>query len=538
MKLFNIKAKHIVVGALGLFLSFSAMSCVKDLEREPITDPSSTNLYTDFNNYPSLLAKLYGGLALGGQEGGDGNSDIGGIDGGFSSYMRQMFYHQVLPTDEAKIAWQDGTLPQMNTQTWTASNEFVAALYYRIYGEIAFTNEFIRNTTDEKLAANGITGSNLEEAKAMRAEARFLRAQSYYHALDLYGNVPFVDENYMSGGAQKPARIERAALFDWVESELLAVQEELKDPRTNLYGRVDKAAAWAVLARLYLNAEVYNGTKRYDDVITYTEKIINAGYSLKKDLLGGVDYGYQNLFMADNHLNNPEVIFAINYDGNKTRTFGGTTFLVHAAIGGSMPASDFGVNGGWGGLRVTKQFVGLFPEDGSDKRGRFYTDGQSLDISEISDFKQGYAFIKYKNINFSDGSAGSDTGGDFVDADLPLYRLGDVYLMYAEATVRGGNGNMATALGYVNQLRKRAGATPAVSLSLDFLLAERARELSWEMTRRTDLIRFGKFTGSSMLWQWKGGSKEGASVAEYRNLYPIPTNDVIANSNLIQNPGY
>lgn len=536
MKIFNIKAKNLLKGALVAMLAVTLVSCVKDLEREPITDPSSNNLFNDFSNYPSLLAKLYGGLAVGGQEGGDGNSDIGGIDGGFSSYMRQLYYHQVLPTDEAKIAWQDGTLPQMNMMTWTASNEFVAALYYRIYGEIAFTNEFIRNTTDEKLAQNGITGANLDEAKIMRAEARFLRAQSYYHALDLYGNVPFVDENYISGGPEKPQRIERAALFDWVEAELLAVENELKDPRTNEYGRVDKAAAWAVLSRLYLNAEVYSGTNRYNDVITYTNKIISAGYALKKDLQGGVDYGYQNLFMADNDRNNPEFIFAIPYDGNKTRTFGGTTFLVHAAVGGSMPASDFGVNGGWGGLRVTKQFVELFQDN--DRRGRFYTDGQSLDINEISDFTQGYAFIKYKNINYSDGSAGSDVAGDFVDADLPLYRLADVYLMYAEATLRGGNGNLGQALSYVNQLRTRAGVTPVTVLDLDFILNERARELSWEMTRRTDLIRYGKFTGSSKLWQWKGGAKDGASVAEYRNLYPIPTNDVIANSNLIQNQGY
>lgn len=538
MKLFNIKAKTLFLGALGMMLSFSAVSCVKDLERVPITEPSSTNLYNDFSNYPSLLAKLYGGLAVGGQEGGDGNSDIGGIDGGFSSYMRQMYTLQVISTDEAVIAWQDGTLPQINTMTWTASNEFIAALYYRIYGEIAFTNEFIRNTTDERLAANGITGADLEEAKYMRAEARFLRAQSYYHALDMFGNVPFVDENYQSGGAEKPARIERAALFDYVESELLAVEQELKAPKTNAYGRADQAAAWTVLARLYLNAEVYNGTNRYNDVITYTNKVINAGYSLKKDMRDGVDYGYQNLFMADNDQNNPEVIFSINYDGIKTKTFGGTTFLVHAAIGGSMPASDFGVNGGWGGLRVTKSFVNLFPSDGSDRRGRFYTSGQTLDIDEISDFKKGYAFIKYKNIRFSDGQPGSDAAGDFVDADIPLYRLGDVYLMYAEATIRGGNGNMAQAISYVNQLRQRAGATPVVSLDLNFLLAERARELSWEMTRRTDLIRFGRYTGSNYLWQWKGGAKDGQAVGEYRNLFPIPTNDVIANSNLIQNVGY
>ena len=536
MKLFNINTRTVLAGALGAILSFSAGSCTQDLEREPITEASSTNLYKDFSNYPNLLAKLYGGLAVGGQEGGDGNSDIGGIDGGFSGYMRQLYTLQVITTDEAKIAWQDGTLPQMNTMTWTPSNEFIAALYYRIYGEIAFTNEFIRNTTEEKLAANGITGTDLDEARYMRAEARFLRAQSYYHALDLFGNVPFVDENYQSGGSVKPSRIERAALFDYVESELLAVEQELKAPRTNQYGRADQAAAWTLLARLYLNAKVYTGTERNNEVITYTTKIINAGYQLKNDIRDDENFGYQNLFMADNDVNNPEVIFSINYDGIKTRTFGGTTFLVHAAVGGSMSASEFGINSGWGGLRVTKSFVNLFSED--DKRGRFYTEGQSLDINDLSNFKDGYAFIKYKNIRFSDGKAGSDSKGDFVDADIPLYRLGDVYLMYAEATVRGGNGNMATALQYVNRLRDRAGVTPVVNLTLDFLLVERARELSWEMTRRTDLIRYGRYTGSSYLWQWKGGAKEGASVPEYRNLFPIPANDIIANSNLIQNPGY
>lgn len=527
MKFINSNTKKILTAALGLTLAFSAVSCVKDLEQEPITDTTAVVLYKDFNNYNNLLAKLYGGLAVGGQEGGDGNSDISGIDGGFSSYMRQLYTMQVITTDEAKIAWQDGTLPQMNTMTWSPSNEFIAAIYYRIYGEIALCNEFIKNTTDEKLAANGITGANLEEAKAMRAEARFLRAQSYYHALDLFGNVPMVDEN--TSALDVPKRIARADLFKYVESELKSVEEVLKAPRTNLYGRADKAAAWTLLARLYLNAKVYTGTERNNDVITYTSKVINAGYALRGD--------WATLFLADNNVNNPEVILSVNYDGLRTQTWGGSTFLTHAAVGGSMPASNFGINGGWGGLRVTKSFVGLFPADGSDKRGRFWTDGQTLDINDLSNFKQGYGFIKYKNLT-STGAAGSDKSGNFVDTDIPLYRLADVYLMYAEATVRGGNGSMAQALQYVNALRNRAGATPVVSMDLDFILGERGREMSWEMTRRTDLIRFSKYTGSSYLWQWKGGSKEGASVPEYRNLFPIPANDIIANPNLIQNPGY
>lgn len=524
MKLFNIKTKTILTAALALFLT---TSCVEDLEREPITDVTSASVFKDFGNYPNALAKVYGGLAVGGQTSADGKPDISGIDGGFSSYMRQLYTLQVITTDEAVIAWADGSLPTMHKMTWDASNEFVAALYYRIYGEIAFANEFIRNTTDAKLTENGITGADATEARYMRAEARFLRAQSYYHALDLFGNVPFVSENDLPGTVI-PARMERAKMFEYVESELKAVEAELKAPRTNQYGRVDKAAAWTLLARLYLNAKVYTGTERNNDVITYANKVIGAGYQLKGD--------YESLFMADNHLNNPEVIFSINYDGIRTQTFGGTTFLVHAAVGGKMPADYFGVDSGWGGIRVTKQFYGKFSAD--DKRGRFWKEevGQSLEINDPSIFEQGYGFTKYRNIRFADKKAGSNP--TFVDADIPLYRLADVYLMYAEATLRGGNGNLATAVGYVNQLRNRAGVTPVTNIDLDFILDERARELSWEYTRRTDLIRYGRFTSGNYVWAWKGGSKDGRAVEEFRNLFPIPANDIIANRNLVQNPGY
>ena len=198
-----------------------------------------------------------------------------------------------------------------------------------------------------------------------------------------------------------------------------------------------------------------------------------------------------------------------------------------------MVAADFGVNGGWGGLRTTKAFVQKF--ESSDKRGRFYTDGQTLEINDLGNFNDGYAFIKYKNLK-SDGTPGIHD--NWVETDLPVYRLADVYLMYAEAVLRGGGGNMATALGYVNALRTRASASAVSVLNLDFILDERSRELSWEMTRRTDLIRFGKFTSSDYLWPWKGNVKDGIAVGEYRNLFPIPTNDLVVNPNLVQNPGY
>ena len=180
----------------------------------------------------------------------------------------------------------------------------------------------------------------------MNAEARFLRALSYYHALDLFGNVPFVTEAD-NVGAFLPKQISKANLFTYVETELKAIETQLKDARTNEYGRADKAAAWALLSRLYLNAEVYTGTAKYTDCITYCNKVTAiAGYSLISN--------YRNLFLADNNVTSSnEFIFAVNFDGNKGRTWGGTTFLVHAPIVGSMQAGDHGVDFGWGGIRTT-----------------------------------------------------------------------------------------------------------------------------------------------------------------------------------------
>jgi hypothetical protein len=527
----NFKNIFLAASVIGLL---SVTSCVNDLEREPITDITSINVYKDFGNYPNILAKLYGGLAMGGQVSGDGanypDTDINGINGGFSQYTRLMYTMNVVSTDEAVIAWNDGNLHTIHKMTWDSSNEFISALYYRIFTEIAFCNEFLRNVTDEKLAENNITGDNLAQAKFMRTEARFLRAQSYYHALDMFGNVPFVKEDYLPGSTNPPQRIERAALFNFVEQELLACSNDLKDPKANVYGRADKAAAWSLLARLYLNASVYTGTQRNNDCITYCNKVIGAGYSLKPK--------YGDLFLADNNVNNPEAIFSVNFDGVNTQTNGGSTYLVHAAIGGSMQAVNYGVNGGWGGLRTTKAFVGKFPTSGADKRGNFFTTDQNLEINDLGSFNDGYAFVKFKNIK-SNGVAGADK--TWVEADIPLYRLADIYLMYAEATLRGGSGNIATAVGYINQLRERAYENTSgnvTSINLDFILDERSRELSWEMTRRTDLIRFGRYTTADYLWPWKGNVKDGKAVESFRNLFPIPAKDLVANPNLIQNPGY
>ncbi len=517
-------------------LVFILASCTKDLNTVPL-DPKSITSATVFDNpaaYKEALAKIYAGLALSGQQGPAGNSDISGIDEGFGEYLRGLWYLEELPTDEAVISWNDQTVKDFHNQSWGSSDVFISAFYYRVFYQIGLCNEFLRQTTDAKLKERGVDDALKAKIVHYRAEARFMRALSYYHAIDEFGNVPFVTENDPVG-AFFPKQISRADLFKYIESELKAIEPNLIDARQNEYGRADKAADWTLLAKLYLNAKVFTGQERNTDCITYCKKVINAGYSLKPK--------YANLFLADNNLNNDEEIFSINFDGIHTQTWGGTTFIIHAAVGGKMTPSDYGIDGGWAGTRTTSALVNKFPDatGAKDSRAMFFTDGQKLEINDVGKFTDGYAVTKFKNIT-STGNPGSDL--TFPDTDFPLFRLADVYLMYAEAVVRGGTGgDMATAVSYINKLRERAygnnsGDITANDLTLDFILNERARELYWEAQRRTDLIRFGKFTSSSYLWPWKGGVKEGTATDSHYNLYPLPASDVTANPNLTQNTGY
>jgi starch-binding outer membrane protein, SusD/RagB family len=246
--------------------------------------------------------------------------------------------------------------------------------------------------------------------------------------------------------------------------------------------------------------------------------------------------------LADNNLNTNEFIFSINYDGLKTQGYGGTTFLTHASVGGKMSPTASGVAGGWSGIRATKNLVSLFPDQtgAMDKRAQFFTTEQTLEISTITEFTNGLAVTKYKNVK-RNGAIGSSQ--DFSDIDMPLFRLAEMYLIYAEAVLRGGTGGDAsTALQYINLLRTRAYGNTSGNISsgltLDFILDERARELYWEGHRRTDLIRNDKFVEGTYLWPWKGGVSSGTGVPAFRKLFPLPSRDVNVNLNLKQNPGY
>lgn len=722
--------KYLKISLAALFLAAITASCIKDLDVTPLDKNTTTsaNVYDSPGAYLQGLAKLYSSFAVSGQKGPSGDPDIAGIDEGFSNYLRQYWNVQELSTDEAVIAWNDATIKDFHWQTWSPNDVFIQAVYSRIYFTIAVSNEYIR-------ATNGNSDANIQR---YNAEARFVRALAYWHALDLFGNPPFITEDDLPG-AFFPRQTNQAELFAYIESELKAIEGQLGSPRFE-YGRADQAAAWTLLAKLYQNAPVYIGQDKNADVITYCNKVIDAGYQLAPK--------YRNNFMADNNTS-PEMIFSINFDGEFTRSYGGMVYLIHAAVGGSMDPAQFGIGGGWGGTRTTKALVqkfypnvtssGLYsspkprklkvaypviyvpgdyeeptwdpansnqlasvlsdgnyegyiyveagkqfkftagpswdvnygdndfdgtlepdganivaaetgyyklnvnlndmtytmvntnwgvigsataggwdldqnmtydaasktwnamldltvgeikfrandgwdinygddgpngileagganiaiPEAGTyeiamklgtpdytytvvrksfDKRAMFWTDGQSLEIVDIGQFTEGYAITKFSNLN-ADGSQAVRPHPDFVCTDYPMFRLADIYLMYAEAVLRGGGGNAGTALDYVNQIRTRAygdsfGNISSGQLTLDFILDERARELYWEGHRRTDLVRYNKFTTADYLWPWKGRTPEGSATGSFRNLYPIPSADLGANPNLKQNTGY
>lgn len=520
------KKIFITIAAAGAMLF---TSCTNSLNTLPIDENINVadKVYLDFANYEKVLAKVYAGLAVSGQ---DGGSDISGIDGGFGQFIRGYFTLQELPTEEAICNWNDQTIKDMHNMSWSSSDVFITAMYNRVFYTVSVANEFLRQTTEEKVNARGMS-AHAKEITQMRSEARWVRAYAYWVGIDLFGNIPFTDEIGQIGTSSDmaPKQKSRPEVFTWIEKELKDIESLLPEAgNTAYYGRATQGAAWALLARLYLNAEVYTGTARWADVITYCDKIIAAPYALVPE--------YANMFLADNgETSKSEFIFSVVIDGLHSQSFGATTYLICAATGGKMDKTYMGL-ADWAGLRATKEFADKFSN--GDKRNMLFTKGQTPEIPTNNDFTEGYGVQKFRNIT-SKGNRGSD--GTFSDVDMPLFRLADVYLMYAEAHKRGSVGDAGLALNYVNRVRTRAWGNAngnVASYDLNFILDERARELYWECIRRTDLVRFGLFTSDKYIWQWKGGIAEGKGVAQKYNVFPLAASDVAANPNLTQNSGY
>lgn len=516
--------------AVALTLSAGFASCTDDLDQKPQIGVTSGTVYSTVEGYESVLAKIYASYSLIGQEKAD-NDDLSSFSG--HDLLRNYFNLQECTTDEAALRWLSGdnlwSLPFMN---WDSNCPSVSDVYYRLYYSIALCNEFLRYCGDG--AIGGFDQAGQDKIRIYAAEARFMRALDYYLVLDLFRHGPFVDENTPTSGVM-PENIDADALVEFIESEISAIESTLLDKAP--YGRAGKGAAYALLARMYLNADVYTGTPRYTDCISACKKVMALGYSLEPD--------YLKLFNADNNLRENEIILAFADDAENATSWGAGTYLVCGSVGSdnAQNAADYGLASGWGNFRAHGQFYDLFAGADGDKRNTFFTDGQAQYIDNtLEDGTQGYHPCKFTNLTDA-GEAASNSAADGCDTDFPFFRLGEIYLTAAEAVIRGGQGmSRAEALDLVNQIRERAygdnsGNITDAQLNLNFFIDERGRELYLECVRRTDLVRFGLFTSARYLWNWKGGVADGRAVDDRYNIFPIPASEISANSNL-SNPLY
>jgi len=526
-----------------LLVAVTLQSCTKDLDviSEDTRTTSSDALLSAPGGYKQALAGVYGNLSLTGVNG-PGSSFLEGIDAGTSQFGRCMWYLQNLTTDEVLWSYEnDPGVRDLQRNIWTDQNVILLGMYSRTMASVALSNEFLRQSTPEKVAARNIPAAEAANIVVYRNEVRVLRAMAYYYMMDLFGKAGYITENDPIN-FQSP-QYNRQQLFNFIQSELTAVMPNLKAARTNEYGRLDQGVAKMILAKMYLNAEVYIGMPKYTECLTMCTDLIGSGYTLNAN--------YLRNFNSENHTS-PEMIFSLQSDGALTQNFGATTVMINGQVGSvEGNGADFGV-GGWGGaLRLRKQFVQKFDGNifATDRRNTIFSGTRSIEIANISLQDQGFILKKYSNRNNA-GVAGINS--TFVDTDFPLFRLADVHLMYVEAQMRASgatNGSSttnanATSVGYINALRMRAnngtmaGNVTQSNITLDFLIDERSRELHWEGHRRQDLIRFAKFTGGAYNWAWKGNIATGTSISSNFSVFPVPAQSLGANKNLTQNTGY
>lgn len=510
------KSKVWLVAVVLMALS----ACTDDLVKVPTNDLTADEQFKTVEGYKQSMASIYSNMIYG-------------------TFLRYYWGMQEYPTDEAVSTWNDdGGNAVFHQLAWSSDSPAITYVYSSMLMTITYCNNFINESTDAKLTERGFSTTQTSEIQQYKAEIRYLRAYCFWVLMDLYGNPPFPTPEDL--GFSSPKQIKRADLFAFIESELKDIEPELAEPRAGEWGLPDQAADWALLSRMYLNAEVYTGTEHYTDAITYCKKIIDAGYSLETH--------YSWLLLGDNDKNTNEFIFTLNYN-NTNETWNGTNFIALGAA--NVPQSLNGLSGSWGNFRMTQQIPALFPTADTtvDKRAELYTDGQTLEVTNVSSSTDGYSSYKFRNFD-RDGNAivQNNSYGNLSDIDFPVFRLAEIYLTYAEAVLRGGSGgDLTTALAYVNQIRGRAYASDPAStagnitqsqLTLDFILDEKAREFYWEAQRRTDLVRFNKLTTADYLWAWKGNAIAGKAVDSKYNLFPLPSSDVLANPNLTQNDNY
>ena len=562
----NIFIKTIAAAALTLGMT----GCVNDLDISSI-DPQSSPTADPMG----LLAKCYGVLGLTGQDGGTGNGDLS-LDEGESGFYRTTFNLQELPTDECMWAWQtDPDIPQITMMNWNSSSVRVQWAYTRLTYDITLFNSYLSQVEDN------------DANRQYRAEVRFLRALHYWYMLDLFGKSPFKTEFNIT---ELPVEYSGNQMYGWLDQELTDIENEMTATGTGVgafndsqnFGRADLGAVYLLHARLALNSAVYSDTvnaeTEYRKAIDYCNKIEQSGaYTLSSKEKNG-NSGYAQLFMADNDQNADamdEIIFPIRQDGLRTRQYSGSLILIAGSRSAAMP--NYGMKESWTCLfarkAMTQKFfpslsnVPLVPDGAEtsddqtkaaeldlqygtsvqqlidaagDDRALLYSgcaNGvRTISTEAVTDFKNGLSLVKWTNMK-SDNTGGQDLS--WPDTDIPLLRYAEVFLIRAEANWRLG-ADATTVMNDINVLRQRANTRlfNAGDITEDNIRDEWCREFFMEGRRRSDLVRFGCFTGNKYVWDWKGGTANGTTIDSHFDVYPIPADDIMNNTNLKQNPGY
>ena len=556
--------KIFIKTAMASMLCMGFVSCADELNIKSI-DPQSSPTYT----VEGLLAKQYATLGLTGQKGAAGSADLSG-DEGESGFIRTVFNLEELMTDEILWAWQDNEgIAAITHMNWDKSNARVNWAYQRLIFDITLYNQFISEQTGK-----------MSEDKI--AEVRFLRALNYYYFLDLYRKAPFKDTFDNNLPTEKSGK----DLYEWLDNELTTIEPLMAEVgaynNSQNFGRADRGAAYALHARLALNSEVYTDgqVKDYQKAIHYCDEIINSGkYDLCRAEKNGYS-GYQQLFMGDNDCNPEamqEIIFPIRQDGVKTESYAGTSYLINACNKAGMPYAS--TSDPWSCLFARVDLVKKFfpngdipmaakediPENATqekiiakdnekgfstanvvakakDDRALFYMgvggcDGNVRTLvpgEAINNFMNGASIVKWSNIH-ADGTVQHHQ--KFSDTDFPVFRLAEIYLTRAEAKYRlnGSQDGLEDILKVQDRANRQIKAS---SVDEQTLIDEWCREFYMEGRRRSDLVRFGLFTGSKYLWSFKGGSENGQGIPAKCDIYPIPGDEIKNNPNMHQNPKY
>lgn len=552
--------KTIATAALALGMT----GCINDLDIGSI-DPQSSTSYSE----EELFRKCYATLGLTGQDGGAGNGDLSD-DEGESGFYRTTFNLQELPTDECMWAWQTDTdIPQITMIQWNSGSIRTQWAYTRLSYDINLFNYYLSEVEDTP------------ENQTARAEIRFLRALHYWYMLDLFGKASFKTEFDIYA---YPVEYSGEELYDWLDKELTEIEPQMAEMgaycNDQYFGRADRGAAYMLHARLALNCEVYSDNvdpaTEYQKAVNYCTQLINCTAYGLSDMPQNGNSGYAQLFMADNDQNThamKEIIFPIRQDGLRTRQYGGSLMLIAGTRGNQMP--DYGLRETWTCLFARRAMVEKFftsldgltapeaapgdatPEEvtaldegygttvadltakAGDDRALFYGGcgggKRKVETDAVTAFTDGLSIVKWTNLR-SDNTAGSDVS--WPDTDIPLLRLAEAYLTRAEALYRiSGNPNDARADIQTLHDRANAGTVPA-NIDEMYILDEWCREFYMEGRRRSDLVRFDCFSGNKYIWDWKGGTATGTSIDSHYDVYPIPADDVMNNSNMHQNDGY